>query len=95
MVMFGVVDDLLQATGIRPRGISILVVNCRVLNPTPLLSSLILNHYKLRHNINIFNLGGMGCAAGIIAVDLTKDLLCASPSSYALVVSTEVVSSTW
>ncbi|KAF2290073.1 hypothetical protein GH714_001760 [Hevea brasiliensis] len=56
---------------------------------------MVINHYKLRHNINSFNLGGMGCAAGVIAIDLAKDLLKAYPGSYALVVSTEVVSYTW
>ncbi|KAK1549947.1 hypothetical protein Q3G72_011005 [Acer saccharum] len=95
MVFFGAIDDLLAATQIRPKDIKILVVNCGVLNTTPSLSSMIINHYKLRHNINSFNLGGMGCAAGIIAIDLAKDLLNAYPASYALVVSTEVVSNTW
>ncbi|KAH7572474.1 hypothetical protein ACOSP7_015644 [Xanthoceras sorbifolium] len=95
MVFFGAIDDLLAATKIRPKDIKILVVNCGVLNTTPSLSAMIINHYKLRHNINSFNLGGMGCAAGIIAIDLAKDLLNAYPASYALVVSTEVVSYTW
>ncbi|KAG6740137.1 hypothetical protein POTOM_057775 [Populus tomentosa] len=88
MVMFGAVDDLLAATKIRPKDINILIVNCWILNTTPSLSSMVINHYKLRHDINSFNLGGMGCAAGIIAIDLAKDLLNAYPHSYALVMST-------
>ncbi|KAF2290056.1 hypothetical protein GH714_001655 [Hevea brasiliensis] len=95
MVIFGAVDDLLATTKIQTKDIRILVVNCGILNPTPSLSAMVINHYKLRHNINSFNLGGMGCAAGVIAIDLAKDLLKAYPGSYALVVSTEVVSYTW
>lgn len=95
MVLFGAIDDLLAATKIRPKDIRVLVVNCGVLNTTPSLSAMVINHYKLRQNINSFNLGGMGCSAGIIAIDLAKDLLNAYPGSYALVVSTEVVSNTW
>ncbi|KAF6149355.1 hypothetical protein GIB67_016893 [Kingdonia uniflora] len=95
MVMFGAVDDLLAATRIRTKDIKILVVNCGVLNTTPSLSAMVINHYKLPHDIHSFNLGGMGCAAGVIAIDLAKDLLAAHPGSYALVVSTEVVSFTW
>ncbi|CAI0553430.1 unnamed protein product, partial [Linum tenue] len=95
MVMFGAVDDLLAATQIRPKDINILVVNCGVLNTTPSLASMVINHYKLKHNINSFNLGGMGCAAGIVAVDLARDLLTAYPCSHALVVSMEAVSYTW
>ncbi|GKV00404.1 hypothetical protein SLEP1_g13096 [Rubroshorea leprosula] len=95
MVIFGAVDDLLSVTKIQPKNIGILVVNCGVLNTTPSLSSMVINHYKLRHNIQSFNLGGMGCAAGIIAIDLARDLLNVYPGTYALVVSTEIVGYTF
>lgn len=95
MLLYGAIDNLLAATKIQPKDIRILVVNCGVLNTTPSLSSMVINHYKLKNNINSFNLGGMGCSAGIIAIDLAKDLLNAYPGSYALVVSTEAISSTW
>ncbi|MED6130650.1 hypothetical protein PIB30_002764 [Stylosanthes scabra] len=95
MVMVGAVKELLAVTKVRPKDIKILVVNCGILNTTPSLSSLMINHFKLRHDIHSFNLGGMGCAAGVTAIDLARDLLDAYPSSYALVVSTEVVSSSW
>ncbi|THG14101.1 3-ketoacyl-CoA synthase 15-like [Camellia sinensis] len=95
IVMFGAVDDVLASTRIQTKDIRILVVNCSILNTTPSLSAMIINHYKLRHNVNSFNLGGMGCAAGIVAIDLARDLLSAYPASYALVVSTEVVTFSW
>ncbi|CAL0300892.1 unnamed protein product [Lupinus luteus] len=95
MVMFGAIKDLLAATKVKAKDIKILVVNCGILNTTPSISSMIVNHFKLRHDIQTFNLGGMGCAAGIIAIDLAKDLLDAYPNSYALVVSTESVSYSW
>lgn len=94
-VMFGTIKRLLAATKISPKDIKILVVNCGVLNTTPSLSSMVINHFKLKHNIHSFNLGGMGCAAGIIAIDLARDLLLAYPGSYALVVSSEAVTYTW
>ncbi|VVA99292.1 unnamed protein product [Arabis nemorensis] len=61
-------------------------------NPTPSLSAMVVNKYKLRSNIKSFNLGGMGCSAGIIAIDLAKDLLQVHKNTYALVVSTENLS---
>ncbi|XP_062103544.1 3-ketoacyl-CoA synthase 15 [Humulus lupulus] len=95
LVMFGAINELFAKTKIRPKDIGILVVNCGVLNTTPSLSSMVINHFKLRNNVQSFNIGGMGCSAGIIAIDMAKDLMKAYPGSYALVVSTEVVSFTW
>ncbi|XP_073132075.1 3-ketoacyl-CoA synthase 15-like [Henckelia pumila] len=94
-MMFGAVDELIAATGLRLKNIKILIVNCGVLNTTPSLSAMLINHYKLGLGIQSFNIGGMGCAAGITAVDLANDLLNAYPGSNALVVSTEVIRFTW
>lgn len=49
----------------------------------------------MRGNILSFNLGGMGCSAGIIALDLARDMLQANPNSYAVVVSAEMVGFNW
>jgi len=94
-VMFGALDALFAKTGVEPKDIDILVVNCSLFNPTPSLSAMIVNHYKLRSNIKSYNLGGMGCSAGLISVDLAKDLLKANPNSYALVLSTENITLNW
>lgn len=94
-VMFGAIDDLLAKTKIKGKDIGILVVNCSLFNPTPSLSAMIINHYKLRGNIISYNLGGMGCSAGLISIDLARKLLQIQPSSYALVVSTENITQNW
>lgn len=94
-VMFGALDDLFEKTLINPKDVGIIVVNCSVFNPTPSLSSMIINHYKMRVNIMSFSLGGMGCSAGIISLELARDLLHANPHNYALVVSAEMVAYNW
>ncbi|XP_074581135.1 3-ketoacyl-CoA synthase 1-like [Curcuma longa] len=95
-VMFGCLDALFSATGVDPsRDVRILIVNCSLFNPTPSLSAMIVNRYKMREDVKSFNLGGMGCSAGLIAVDLAKDLLQANPNSYAVVLSTENVTLNW
>ncbi|KAK7302794.1 hypothetical protein RJT34_13690 [Clitoria ternatea] len=95
LVMFGAIKDLLAATKVKPQDIRILVVNCGILSTTPSLSSIVVNHFKLREDIHSFSLGGMGCAAGVTAIDLAKDLLDVYPGAYALVVSTEAVGHSW
>ncbi|OAY48949.1 3-ketoacyl-CoA synthase 1 [Manihot esculenta] len=94
-VMFGALNSLFDKTGVKPRDIDILIVNCSLFNPTPSLSSMIVNHFKLRTNIKSYNLGGMGCSAGLISIDLAKDLLKANPNAYAVVVSTENITLNW
>ena len=74
-VLFGAVDVLLEKTGVQTKDIGILVVNCCLFNPTPSLSDTIVNHYKLRGNILTYDLSGMGCSAGVLAVDFAKQLL--------------------
>ncbi|CAN1169192.1 3-ketoacyl-CoA synthase 11 [Linum perenne] len=95
MVMFGAIDELLAKTKLNPKEIGILVVNCSLFNPTPSLSAMVINHYKLRGNVVSYNLGGMGCSAGLISIDLAKDLLQVHPNSYALVVSMENITLNW
>ncbi|KAK6254865.1 hypothetical protein SCA6_016170 [Theobroma cacao] len=94
-VMFAAIDELLAKTGVKPRDIGILVVNSSLFNPTPSLSATVVNHYKLRGNILSYNLGGMGCSAGLISIDLAKQLLQVHSNSYALVVSTENITYNW
>ncbi|XP_076937571.1 3-ketoacyl-CoA synthase 4 [Bidens hawaiensis] len=94
-VMYGALDNLFSSIGIKPKDIGILVVNCSLFNPTPSLSSMIVNKYKLRGNIKSFNLGGMGCSAGVIAIDLAKDMLQVHRNTYAVVVSTENITQNW
>lgn len=87
--MQGVDWDCCVCVGLSPRDIDILVVNCSLFNPTPSLSAMVVNHFKMRGDIISYNLAGMGCSAGIIAIDLAQRLLKTEPGKYALVVSTE------
>ena len=72
LVMYPAVANLLQRTGLHPRQIDILVVNCSLFNPTPSLSAMIINHFKMRSDIESYNLGGMGCSAGVISIGLAR-----------------------
>ncbi|KEH29885.1 3-ketoacyl-CoA synthase-like protein [Medicago truncatula] len=88
-VIFGAINDLLLKTKMKAEDIEILITNCSIFNPVPSLSAMVVNHFKLKHTILCYNLSGMGCSAGLIAIDLAKQLLQVHQNSYALVVSTE------
>ncbi|KAK6134109.1 hypothetical protein DH2020_032150 [Rehmannia glutinosa] len=91
MVIFSCMDTLFQKTGLRPKDVDILVLNCSLFSPTPSLTAMVINKYRMRSNIKSFNLSGMGCSAGLISIDLAKDLLQQYPNSNAVVLSTEIL----
>ncbi|KAL3367554.1 hypothetical protein AABB24_012006, partial [Solanum stoloniferum] len=88
-VMFGALDILFEKTNIDPKDVGILIVNCSVFDPVPSLSCMMVNHYKMNENVLSYNLGGMGCTAGLLAVRLANQLLQVHESTYALILSTE------
>jgi 3-ketoacyl-CoA synthase len=88
-VIFPLVRSLLKKGNIKPRDIDFLIVNCSIFTPTPSLCAMICNEFKLRQDVRSYNLGGMGCSANVISVDLAKQLLQNAPGSRALVISME------
>ncbi|KAJ0669041.1 putative very-long-chain 3-oxoacyl-CoA synthase [Helianthus annuus] len=95
MVMYGALDSLFQKTGITPQHIGILIVNCSGFNPNPSLTSMIVNHYKLKPDIMTYNLSGTGCSAGLISISLAQTLLHTHHDTYAVVLSIEAMSLYW
>ncbi|KAG6391692.1 hypothetical protein SASPL_149449 [Salvia splendens] len=91
LVIFSAMDSLFTKTGVKPREIGILILNCSLFSPTPSMTAMVINKYKMRSNIKSFNLSGMGCSAGLISIDLASDLLQKHPNSNAIVISTEIL----
>lgn len=52
-------DALFASTGIKPRDVDILIVNCSLFAPTPSLAAMIMNKYKMREDTDSYNLSGM------------------------------------
>jgi 3-ketoacyl-CoA synthase len=90
-VIFPIVQEVLDKSGLSPRDIDFLIVNCSLYAPTPSLCAEICHRFGLRHDVRSYNLGGMGCSANVISVDLARQLLQNEPGTRALVVSTEMI----
>jgi 3-ketoacyl-CoA synthase len=86
---FLAVKEVLEKTGINPRQVNFVITNSSLFNPTPSLSAAIINHFRMPSSTINYSLGGMGCSAGVIALDLARELLGNHPNSIALVVSHE------
>ncbi|KAK1307076.1 3-ketoacyl-CoA synthase 1 [Acorus calamus] len=94
--MFSAVDSLLDKTGIDTSMIDVLIVACSVFTPSPSLSSLVVNKYKLKEDVKTYNLSGMGCSAAAVSIDLAAKILRnAREPKHALIVATENISLNW
>jgi hypothetical protein len=61
-VCFSSIKEVLGKSGVQPRQIGVVIVNCSLFNPTPSLSAMVMNHFKMGSNTINYNLGGMGCS---------------------------------
>uniref|UniRef100_A0ACD5XY02 Uncharacterized protein n=1 Tax=Avena sativa TaxID=4498 RepID=A0ACD5XY02_AVESA len=96
-LFFPTLDDLFAKTGVLPSDVGALVVNCSGFCPAPSLASVIVNRYGMRGDVKAFSLSGMGCAAGVVGVDVARGVLRAHEGAvrYAVVVSAEIVTVGW
>ncbi|XP_004957393.1 3-ketoacyl-CoA synthase 4 [Setaria italica] len=88
-------DALFARTGVPPSAVGALVVNCSGFCPAPSLAALIAGHYRMRADVRALNLSGMGCAAGVVGVDVARAALGAHAVDYAVVLSAEIVTVGW
>jgi len=88
-IVFPLVRQILEKTGVSPQSVDFVIINCSLFCPTPSLCAMVCNEFRFRENVRTYNLGGMGCSANVISVDLAEQLLQNQPGTRALVVSTE------
>ncbi|KAF8730427.1 hypothetical protein HU200_017005 [Digitaria exilis] len=94
LVVFSAIDELFAKTTVKPADIDVLIVNCSIFTPTPVFVDMVVNRYKLRHDVQALNLSGMGCGAGLVSIGLARNLLqVAPPGTHVMTVSTEILSS--
>ncbi|KAF3786381.1 3-ketoacyl-CoA synthase 12 [Nymphaea thermarum] len=88
-------DDLFKRTNVQPADVDILVVNVSMLCTQPSLAGRIMNRYKMREDLKVFNLSGMGCSASLISIDLVRNLFKNHDEKLALVVTSECIGPNW
>lgn len=89
------IGKLLEKSNISPSEIDILVVNISMLAAVPSLSSRIINHYKFREDVKVYNLTGMGCSASLISMDIVKNIFKTQKNKLALLITSESLSPNW
>ncbi|XP_019167541.1 PREDICTED: 3-ketoacyl-CoA synthase 12-like [Ipomoea nil] len=89
------IGRLLDRQGVSPQEIDVLVVNVSMLACSPSLSARIVNKYKMKENVKVYNLTGMGCSASLISVNIVQNILKTQRNLLALVVTSESLSPNW
>jgi 3-ketoacyl-CoA synthase len=89
------IAKLLSRSAISPSEIDVLVVNISMLSVLPSLSSRIINRYKMRHDIKVYNLTAMGCSASLISLDIVKNIFKSQRNKLALLVTSESLCPNW
>lgn len=54
---------------------------------------MVINMFKMRDDVQSYHMGGMGCAMGVVGLNLVRDMLVAHPGKVCLFVSSEIVTS--
>jgi 3-ketoacyl-CoA synthase len=61
-VLYQVIENVLEKTGIKPEQVDILISSCSIYCPTPSIASMIINKFKMREDIQV----RCSCAAGVV-----------------------------
>ncbi|KAK9791382.1 hypothetical protein WJX73_008524 [Symbiochloris irregularis] len=89
MIIMDCVSNLLAKTGISAQEVDIVIVSCTCFIPVPSMAARIVNRFRMREDVLTYNLGGMGCSASLVSIDLAKRLLESMPNKLALIISHE------
>jgi 3-ketoacyl-CoA synthase len=89
------IAKLLARSAISPSEIDVLVVNIALFVTLPSLSSHIINRYKMRHDVKVYNITGMGCSASLISLDIIQNIFKSQKNKLALLVTSEALSPNW
>jgi 3-ketoacyl-CoA synthase len=93
MVYGQVISEVLRKTGLAATDIDILITNTSIYCPTPSIASMVINMFSMREDVQAYHLGGMGCAFGVVGLNMVRDMLKAHPGKICLFVSSEIITS--
>lgn len=75
--------------------IGVVMVSCSCFAPTPSMAAMLVNKFRMRHDVLTYNMSGMGCSSSLVCVDMASHLLKALPNTLALIVNHENITENW
>jgi hypothetical protein len=73
---------LFLPAGLTPQDVDILITNCSIYCPTPSISSMVINMFHMREDIESYHLGGEAAASGALTLPAEATPVCMSANPY-------------
>ena len=93
-IAFQLIETILKENNLLATDIDLLVT-CSAFSPIPSVSSLIVNHFKMKEDITTYSLGSMGCSSSLIGMEIAQNYLKLNSNKKALVLNVDSCCKLW
>jgi len=93
-IAFQIIESILKKNNLLATDIDLLVT-CSSFSPIPTVSSLVVNHFKMKEDVITYNIGSMGCSSSLIGMEIAQNYLKLNSDKKALILNVDSTCDLW